>query len=1279
MAKNQCIMFPEVNGEDSKLYKDLLSRINNRPLTNFIYACYLQKGVAEQMNNAGFKVNKQGQHNAREVMQFFDTASMQKDIGKMFDTALQIGSKDANGDFIDYNNAKEALEKANQANNTMKGVVAFVVQKGDVFNIYTVPKDSRSFMKVKDTQDSLTAWNILEQVFNSKNIDINSLDFYKELINANNTGQFLEWLRNVRLTRNDLLSAKEVRTLLELDKNSIQVQRLETMFGSTEEAANKIYEALHTNGQGYTQSQLDLMNSALNNCKNIQEIDINTVKEQINDAIGSQATNIEYEDIAQTLRELNEKYNIEFNIIEGRAHKIEKLSDVAFAAAFTLKNRLQKLREKEGITQEVKDLQGQINQLLKEIQNKTFYAGTLSFLSDALKQVKVMEDLFKQASLIPGTNMQKNRERAKALQEIKNIKDGYKHIIDSLSYIDNLTIDEVINPNDKQQLQDEARKIKEIFENYDKKIQKLTENTMIDIATSYLGDTDANGQSIANIVTMAESDTSIWEWLYSMSRVSDPLANTVGTIIRDAQEERDKKLVEMSHRIRRITRRLYDAGFSSSFMYDGQYIISDINWEKYKEAKKKARKSLYKQGLRGLTLEESLEKWEERNTEERIVDFTNGRTERVPNSNYRQEFPKLSPEQLRYYNDMMQLKGEIGSLLPDYAQKQYLAPQKRRTFVDAINESKGNPKKIARAIIEKLNSYFIMREDDPINSRNGIIDGNEYGIKTSSLQGSPERRIPIFYINKLKDQGELLHDFSGAMQSLASTAINYDKMNEIKDTVEFMADYIEHREIVEKEGKKTIVDVLNGVGISLMQRLVKHSKHTNTAALVDGFIDAHIYGNKLKSVGIFTQFLNSLLKYTSVRALTTNVKGFFANYLVGKLQQIIEAGAGEFYGFRDLAWAEVKLLGDITTGAPGRIMDFMTNNVNSKAVLLAEIFNPINEVYQELSTERYFKGPLTHLTRKDYTFIGYGIGEFALHYTTMYAVLHNQKVLIDGKKASLYEAFYKTDKEDGTSELKLKDNVTYIDENGVEREVDEAFIDKIKKRIRYCNQTTQGSMNEEDKGLISQYMLGRYVMNLRQWMVEHYSRRYRGTHFDSTLGEERTGFYVDAIKFAISWSKALFNFESEYASRWKDLTITQKANCKRAMYEQLLVGLLLGLSFALGEPDEHKKEFWTRMWIYQTKRALMDVRGSTPYGIPMEMNKLINSPISATNTVNAMMYPFIGLGDLDETVKRGRYKGWNKYGRNMLRYWAPHYNQIDQLANMDTDEGSFNFEQVIVK
>ena len=57
MGKVQCDMYPKVNGEDSKLYIDLLKKIKNRPLTNLIYAAYLQQGVAAQMNNQGFRVN----------------------------------------------------------------------------------------------------------------------------------------------------------------------------------------------------------------------------------------------------------------------------------------------------------------------------------------------------------------------------------------------------------------------------------------------------------------------------------------------------------------------------------------------------------------------------------------------------------------------------------------------------------------------------------------------------------------------------------------------------------------------------------------------------------------------------------------------------------------------------------------------------------------------------------------------------------------------------------------------------------------------------------------------------------------------------------------------------------------------------------------------------------------------------------------------------------------------------------------------------------------------
>jgi len=121
----------------------------------------------------------------------------------------------------------------------------------------------------------------------------------------------------------------------------------------------------------------------------------------------------------------------------------------------------------------------------------------------------------------------------------------------------------------------------------------------------------------------------------------------------------------------------------------------------------------------------------------------------------------------------------------------------------------------------------------------------------------------------------------------------------------------------------------------------------------------------------------------------------------------------------------------------------------------------------------------------------------------MYAVLHHTKVLLGGKEINMYDAFKLTDKQDGNRKLVIKQGVTDLDGNAIDND----FIDKLRNRIKYVNQTTHGAMNQEDKGIISQYILGRAVMNFRQWMIEHYSRRYRKRHWDYTLKEEREGFY----------------------------------------------------------------------------------------------------------------------------------------------------------------------------
>ena len=46
-------------------------------------------------------------------------------------------------------------------------------------------------------------------------------------------------------------------------------------------------------------------------------------------------------------------------------------------------------------------------------------------------------------------------------------------------------------------------------------------------------------------------------------------------------------------------------------------------------------------------------------------------------------------------------------------------------------------------------------------------------------------------------------------------------------------------------------------------------------------------------------------------------------------------------------------------------------------------------------------------------------------------------------------------------------------------------------------------------------------------MVEHYTRRFRSSHYDATLGENREGYYNTTSKFAYAMIGDIFNFQRE--------------------------------------------------------------------------------------------------------------------------------------------------------
>lgn len=1268
MAKKSCELYPKINGETSKTYKDLLKLTKDRQLTNYIYAVYLQQGVSAQMDSKGFKKNKQGQHSAKDIMQNFDLYNMmiERVDSNVNQAAKSINAVDVNGNLVDYTDAKNALAIAQKFNETSKGAVAAVYEKNGVFNIIVSKKDISTQVRKATVEKQLKQWDIVTQAFNDVGIYISNLD--SSIINPINAESAVKYIESLKHRRNKFLSKNEIKLLLRLNDSSQQVNRLKQMFGTIDEIAEAIYNN-YKNG-GLSQTQEMLIESTLNNAKKVNGLNFNKL---INDLKGEEdaVQNTEEGKIQKTFDDLNKKFHLNKMEIEVVGNEIKSLTDLCSQLVLSLKRQLQQLKAESGVTQSTQELQKKINKLMQAIETKQYYAGLLDVMSEVVDQFDLVLTQLQQQSL-RGVSFTDKQAISKTLIQYKNLKQGYENILKKLTEIDKLDVENKMTQTDKDTLKQQATKLLEQLSKNENLIQEIKTNLMTEIAINYLGDKLSNGIPIVNLIAMADKDSSWMDYLYSISNVSNPLIATMGNIIRDAQDSRDAKMNAFSTRIQKTEDKLRKAGFKSDFMYEEDgYIISDIDWKKYNKEKYKYQKQLKKQGFKGIELDLKMKEWVNQHTEQRLVDSVNNRYETVPDSNYRKQFPNLTPAQQEYYDTMMQIKGEIGTLLPHYAQHHYFAPQIRRSFNDAwIDAFKhGSIRKLIKTIRNKIKDDWTIREDDTNYAQNGIINGENTGILSGTLDNTPYRQIPIFFVNKIKDQSELLKDFSSAVQQFAGTAVNYEAMYNIKDTIEFMGDFISDQEVT--YNNNTAVDLIEDRNKVIFKKLFAYSKASNTQNLINSFIAQHIYGQKIKDTSKLHILFRNLLQYTSVRSLALNLKGAISNYLVGELQMIIEAGGGEFFGLKDYAWANAKVFGDNTVNAPGRIMDFVTNNTNSKAVLLARLFDPLNENFEEQARKRYHRGLLRSLLGKDFTFIGYGAGEHMIHYVTMYAILNHEKVTVNGQKVSLYDIFKKGQKEDGNTALEWDKTATYTDENGVEKPIDEAYFEKIRKRIRYANHTMHGSMNTEDKGVIHQRMLGRFVMNLRQWMVEHYSRRYRGTHFDATLGEFREGYYKTTWEFMLGLAGDIFNFERESMIHWKDMNTMQKSNVRRALSELLVLSSLLTLSFALGDPDRHKREFWYRMWIYQTKRAIVDVNGSTPWGIPSEMGTLINSPIAATNVVNSLLYPVMGLDDIDDTIKKGKHKGENKYWRNIKKYTVPFYGQIEQIQNFDEDNAVF--------
>ena len=1338
--KNKCVLIPLTStGVQSILYKKLLERLKDRPLVNYLYAMSLHPGVIQHMQASGYTLLN-GELRAEDFIKEFkiDNIAMARK-STLIQAQVDSGSVDARShDIIKYSNAKEAIDKANAFNAANSVFIAQVIRTGKEFIIKVKERDATTQL-IKDQQIEYSKlWATLDSIFAAQGVSLQQL--HEEIpyaINPMLSYQIPSRLKRIKdSARLDMLTVDDIHLLLKMDENSTQVQRLLSFgWGDLSAISDKIYDALKRPSM-VTSGQMALIEATLNRLKEFNGFDLDAIDTQIANETASFRATSEGFQIKDILLQLQKDYVGIADDIVQLGNKITSLREAAGAALLSLQKERNELERKQGVTSESIDIDKIEDSLAQAIQDKKYYIGLLDYLVKAEDSISTIDSIL---GNVPTSDdvLQRNKDMASAIKQASNILDTYKDVIQALSSsnADNILVDEHLTEEEKDELRQRAKELNNILSSKQEYLKDLQAQVFTEVAYQILGTQGGIEQAaIDTLIAEKIQDSSYLDYLYSVGRQSNALIGMMGQVIQDAQSKRNSILNSIIHRIDAATEQLQKAtkSLDTSFMYDeldDNRFLNPYNWNLYYKAMQGYRQKLVDRDVTGAALQEQMQQWVENNTTQEVVDSDSGRTERMPRLD---KYPKfrfkagnagalreyyqritgkkgrpsntwisehindlvandiivtynpvafLDSNQLIYYNKIMKLKGELGTMLPAYAQQHYLAPQVTRNLQD--NLASGN---IRQGLKQWAKDTFTITDKDQELNRDYFEIGDEKSaVVRTEKDGRIPRRIPIYYATALKkeDKQNLLKEASGAMAHLAGTAVNYQCMSEVEDLVNTLGDYITQSIPVAKTstGEKK-VDGVQSSKVTVLQWAKDHLKSSSTTqAIVEGMIDQHLYDITLnpkdaqhKKLAKITQLG---LAYSSTRNLTLNLKGMVSNLLVGEAQMMIDAVSGslvkltgtktEFYAVKDYIWAHDILFKRMTKDGKSKnttLIDLLSNNTESYNGLLGELFDPVQDNFSEKSRKKYHT-KIGNLIDKDWMFIGYGSGEHLIHYVNMLSILHNRKVLYNGKKISLYYAFEIQTDSEGVKSLQVKSGVTQLDGSAVTQE----YLDSIRGLIKEANQNMHGSMNKEDQGIVKQRLIGRCAMHLRTWMIEYYSRRYRGSHYSTATQSEREGFYYTVFKSLHD----MIVYHRGARANWHLLNEHQKQNVMRTCTEltSVLVGSIIGWCGFL-DPDDYST-WLERFWLYQIKRLIQDIKAAAPLGAITEAESILGNLFPLLSTIRRTLYPLVGLanGDIFKEVTRGDHKGENRYMRNIKKYFIPYWDQIEQMLDLEDEDDIF--------
>lgn len=902
--------------------------------------------------------------------------------------------------------------------------------------------------------------------------------------------------------------------------------------------------------------------------------------------------------------------------------------------------------------------------------------GLFNYSKQALNNLRNLDALF--SALDTMTPEQKFR----FLRNVRSYIQSYAGFIKSLNDAiiedeaeeDNMFLRDFTFNGEPISIQEVLADLNNLSEQLSRKYTKTAFPAFTEFLKPFLGDEivvpfgryAGTRMSAEELIAEAQKDISFMDrWLDSMADSSDVVLQAYDAAVKDAKDKARLKTIDDIQKIRMFREEAENMGitdFDWMFEYDneghktGNY-ISEINYGQFEKDLKEFTQQLDEKYGKNPSGEQAMAKIAEREAWLEAHSTTYfGTYEPNPLMYRNKAYDNLTSNQREILDKFMDFKIGFDEVLPESKVSANKAIQMRKAGNQRLWQSISSPSTIYQNIKGAVANTFLEQEDDDQLhgvSAKGLTDfaGNEFLM------------LPVLYTNRLKNPDELNTDIFGTLMSYAYMANQYHQMDEVIDPLEIGYSLLtETRKVRKTKGNKKLEEQFRTLNLDVTNKIFQNE--SNIKQKLDDFRESQIYGKYLKDEGTFfgsnvsvNKTTSFILKMSSLAQLGVNWLANMANVATGTCMQRIEAAAGQFFNFKELRKADSIYRNELLP----MMSELGSRNKTNKLDLFYELFDVKQDFGDRLKKRTQTKNFLQRLFGADIAFMGQYAGDHWLYGRTAIAMALREKVKLNDKEMSLWDALQVENVKNDSDVKKLNyRQITDLDGNPFN-------VAEFSRRVAHINQVCFGIYNDDDANAANRVAMGRLLQQYRKWMKIQFSRRFQAGQMNLATHTWEEGYYITIGRIL----QQLKRGEIQLSAVWdkiKDRGDEEGANLRRALTELAQFFAVWALANIIDWPDDKHRPYALKLAEYSAKRLAHELGGLAPsLTMPQELLKTVRSPIPSATVVQDifnLVKSSTNPADWFDEMKSGPYKGMSTWEKNFLKAPIPgvsQYRQVDRF------------------